>query len=379
MSIGDPCDPSSPNYNPAQCTTDGCTPGASRDECGECVGGNTGKTAKLWYQDLDGDGWGNNAVAKFCANPGSGWADKGGDWNDDCNNTANRSDQCLTYNEFTPYNDPYIGNQQGSDDTFSNLNNPVDVNDVNEIQIGIDLAEPDLIVPAGNPILLGFTADRNPPGGVNASEDMQHGYNGDVTGIWPKFLNTSMYTESEMWRSMSHLVSTCSFLDSDMKAVGAKMIKKFHDREGGQFSDPTLNSRVYSSIQFKNFMKQFGSALKQKLVQANGDIHAISTIDMASVRPTFGGLYNKFHGLQILIHDTQKTDVFLEKYTTLGNIWTATVEVVIHDNFGLDLHDAVTYQDKHDGFPCWYMLQHRYNYLPFETIVRVRLNISSTF
>lgn len=276
----------------------------------------------------------------------------------------------LSYNDFSPYDDPYK-----KDGPLTNIDDSDDA--TVEIENGIELSAPPIFFPVSNPILLGDTDDRNPPNGI--AEDMQYGFNGDITGIDPNVLNPVLFPESRLWRAMSYLVSTCSSLDSDMKAVGAKMIRKFHDREGGQFSDPVLNSRVYSSTQFKNFMKQFGSRLREQLQITNGDIHNITPIEMGSIRPTFNGIYNRFHGLQILINDTQKTEVFLERYTTLGNIWTATVIVKIYDNFGLDLNDAVTYQDWHAGFPAWYILQHRKNYKPFETVVTVRLNISSQF
>lgn len=50
----------------------------------------------------------------------------------------------------------------------------------------------------------------------------------------------------------------------------------------------------------------------------------------------------------------------------------AFVEVIIHDHFGLDKNDALSYQGNHNGFASWWVLQHLRNYKPFETLIKVR-------
>lgn len=64
---------------------------------------------------------------------------------------------------------------------------------------------------------------------------------------------------------------------------------------------------------------------------------------------------------------------------TPTNFWNATVTVKIYDNFGLDHDDVIKYQGVHHGFIGWYLLQHQRNYIPFETVVTVRVNIRSHF
>jgi hypothetical protein len=67
---------------------------AASDECGTCVGGNTGKTAIIWYYDNDADTWGGETI-KLCADsPGEKWIDRGGDVNDNCPDRLNKVDQC---------------------------------------------------------------------------------------------------------------------------------------------------------------------------------------------------------------------------------------------------------------------------------------------
>jgi len=100
---------------------------------------------------------------------------------------------------------------------------------------------------------------------------------------------------------------------------------------------------------------------------------------MQDVRPVFNGLYNKFHGLQILINDTEYSEIELDNFETSSNgNWNADVTVTIHDHFGLDKNDALVYQDWHQGFPSWWILQHMRNYRPFETIVKVKMRIIIT-
>lgn len=68
--------------------------GATTDDCETCVGGSTGKTAKIWYKDEDNDTWGKSSDTKNCYNPGSGWATRGGDFNDNCYSYLNAISQC---------------------------------------------------------------------------------------------------------------------------------------------------------------------------------------------------------------------------------------------------------------------------------------------
>jgi hypothetical protein len=57
-------------------------------------------------------------------------------------------------------------------------------------------------------------------------------------------------------------------------------------------------------------------------------------------------------------------------------LWTADIEVTIYDNFGLDKHDALTYQGNHDGFAAWWLLQHTRGHKPFQTkfVIKSRIN-----
>lgn len=80
--------------------------------------------------------------------------------------------------------------------------------------------------------------------------------------------------------------------------------------------------------------------------QNNGDINAVPQINIPQqYHPIYNGIYNKFHGLQILINDTEITEVYINSYTknSTGK-WSAIVTIIIHDHFGLDKGDALNYQ-----------------------------------
>lgn len=88
--------------------------------------------------------------------------------------------------------------------------------------------------------------------------------------------------------------------------------------------------------------------------------------------------HDKFHGLQILINDTNYTEIKIVDYNYLNGHWSATIDIIVHDNFGLDKNDALVYQEKHDGFAAWWLLQHKRGYVSFETTVHLRHSITAS-
>jgi hypothetical protein len=165
-----------------------------------------------------------------------------------------------------------------------------------------------------------------------------------------------------------------NIFDSGLQGVGDRMIDRFRNNTGGQFEDPILNQKVSQSSEIVNFLKSFGSTLSTLLKNNGGNINNIPTITLTT-HPQFNGLYNKFHGLQILINDTEYSEIQFDNFTISGNYWSGDVTVTIHDHFGLDKHDATTYQFWNLGFADWWLLQHTRGYMPFETIVHIRKNI----
>ena len=251
---------------------------------------------------------------------------------------------------------------------FNYLDNPINYQDDNIIDNGINISNIGSPPPPDNFRAIAHTTPRG------NTEDMQHGYNGDPTGILPTYLVGE--PDDFLFQVMTNLFHSCTLFDNDLSLVGDDMIRKFQNKSGGQYSNPILNSKVSESSALINFLKKFGNDLNQSLQGTGGNIDNIPTISL-QYRPVFNGLHNKFYGLQILINDTEYTNVDLNSFTinTTGD-WSAVVTVTIHDHFGLDKPDALNYQNYHQGFPSWWLLQHTRNYTPFETIVTVTKKVS---
>jgi|GEM_PF-1337441 len=253
---------------------------------------------------------------------------------------------------------------------FSYIEFALDVPDDPIINNGIELSDVPADVPINPQRLIGYSPSR---GNV---EDMQYGTNGDASGIYPHLLSKS---DDELFTIMNYLFNSCTVFDSDLETVGDLMIDRFRNRTGGSYENSVLNEKVKNSSAFRNYLKNFGNQLRDQLIQTGGNIDNVSSINMGDVRPIFNGFYNKFHGLQILINDTEYTDINLENYELSSDgTWYADVTVKIHDHFGLDKNDALEYQEWHQGFPSWWILQHMRDYRPFETVSTVRMRISGS-
>lgn len=254
---------------------------------------------------------------------------------------------------------------------FSYLDNKVDASDDPLIENGITVL--DNTGGQTDPINSRIIARTTPRGNT---EDLQHSTTEDPTGISPTWLLSE--SDNSLFQYMTGLFYDCTFFDNSLETVGYDMINKFRNKTGGTYSNTVLNDKVSQSSTLINFLKKFGAILNTTLLQNGNSINNISTIDLGLIRPVFNGLYNKFHGLQILINDTEYTEIQLDHFVldpSTGS-WTANVTVIIHDHFGLDKSDALKYQTYRTGFAAWWLLQHTRDYTPFETVVTVKKSIS---
>lgn len=266
------------------------------------------------------------------------------------------SPNLFTYDPNTPFRDVFFP-VYSDDDPI--INNGIEVDDIVNEPI--------------NSRKIAKTSPRRDTS-LGTPEDLQFGTNGNTAGILPVNLLTA--SDSDLFYQMQELFSWCTFFDQELRTVGALMIERFSNNIGGQFTSSILNLKVSKSSSLINFLKKFGELLNTSLLNAGGNINNVSEINLQNTRPVFNGLRNKFHGLQILINDTEKTEIDLDNFTidASGN-WIAEVTVTIYDHFGLDKNDALTYQSYHDGFSAWWLLQHTRGYKPFETKIVVRKRV----
>ncbi len=252
---------------------------------------------------------------------------------------------------------------------FSDLNNPVNASDTIVVQ--------STLIEIGN-------IETNPPPPIRIigktqargnTEDMEYGNNCDASGILSNMPN---FSDNQLFSEMNSLFTACTIFDGSLSSVGNDMIQQFKDKIGGYYTNTVLDNKVFASSAFKSFIKKFGEILNQKLAYANWNINNVSEIDIPNtIRPRFTGTYNKFHGLQILVNDTEQTIIELNNFSfnQTTHQWTANITVTIKDHFGLDKNDAFAYQNKHAGFAAWWILQHCRGYVPFETNVKISLNL----
>ncbi|GAB2699367.1 hypothetical protein GCM10027037_24910 [Mucilaginibacter koreensis] len=225
---------------------------------------------------------------------------------------------------------------------------------------------------------LGTFSDGRKIGSTNNrgnTEDMTYGTNADVSKITS---SETSKTTSQLFDGMTDLMHTFSM--GELQNATDQFVQRFRNNTGGTYENYTVNKYVSESNEFKNFVSMFNDILDSKLKAVNGDLSKISEIKISNaLRMHFGGLYNRAHGLQILINDTEYTEIQVDNYSLLASgKWAADITITVHDHFGLDLHDAVEYQGWNNGFADWWLLQHDRGVKPFETLVRIGLRINGS-
>jgi hypothetical protein len=165
-------------------------------------------------------------------------------------------------------------------------------------------------------------------------------------------------------------------LDWSLSQVGREMVNRFESRVGGEFENPKLNQKVLESHGFINFIKNYGIALSGALRDVGGKIDLVDNFNIVGIHPAFNTAYDKFHGLMILINDTESGQILGDNFTidAQGN-WSIDLSITITDHFGIDDNDVITYKGENPGFPAWWILQKRRDYVPFKTIIKIKKHI----
>ncbi len=155
-------------------------------------------------------------------------------------------------------------------------------------------------------VMIGHTVERN------NTEDLEYGILGynlvDTTGI-----NQDLFskTDDELFTSMSNMISIFTVFDGQLNTVGNDMVRAFRYGNGNPYENTVIGDKVAMSSNFINFLKSFGGQLLTGLNDHNGNINQVPVINIPS-RPHFNSLYDRGHGLQILINDTEYTQIWLE-------------------------------------------------------------------
>ncbi|MFZ4474509.1 MAG: DUF3289 family protein [Saprospiraceae bacterium] len=241
---------------------------------------------------------------------------------------------------------------------------------VPEIQNGIEIIYIDAAyggVPSGAVLIA-----ESPPRGN--TEDMTNGVNGNCEGIIEDCFVE--YTDQDLFNKMINLFHYFSMFE--LETIGDAFVTRFQSRNASDYYNISLSSHVAQSPEIKNYVKAIGFELNKILFQNGGLISIGAPINMGNVHPVFNSLYNKFRGLTILINDTEQSQFkYVKDYyfdETTGD-WGGEFYIEVTDHFGLDKHDAIVYQGHHSGFAAWWVLQHKRNYPPFRTKIKITARI----
>jgi hypothetical protein len=133
----------------------------------------------------------------------------------------------------------------------------------------------------------------------------------------------------------------------------------------------------------KNWILRFSDQFnaRMKLENDKTKVPQSMSISMGSDRPQFSDKHYQNTGLKILINDTEYTQVSFENYDydSASKVYTVDFFIDIEDHFGLDYHDALTYQASAlglaSGFARWWVLQHQRDFKPFKQKIYVKATV----
>lgn len=243
----------------------------------------------------------------------------------------------------------------------------------------------------------GVSAANSPNRHGENPEDLSFGTDHNTDGVWNSdgvFMGLTI-SDNEYFNSMTDLLNSFSDCDQEIKPAINAFLDFFRNNTSNEnyFSHPILNQKIAESTDFTIYLQQVGSEISEQISEHGCNIELFDEIDMEEIRPQFNGSYNRWRGLQILVNDTEQTDVYFDESSLecTDDGWCVDVCTEIIDNFGLDKADVLKYQPQmnwseikrgnigHFGFNAWWMLQHQRNYVPFKTKINVKSTICGSF
>lgn len=211
-----------------------------------------------------------------------------------------------------------------------------------------------------------------------------------IFGLNPKLMDDSKF----LFIIFETLIKNLS--SADLEKVGLEMINTFKNNISTykkEYEHPELTKQVKNHPSTKEFIKEAKTALenciknnideiknkddygrKEMLTKHKEIINYIN----GKYLPLFNDVANMkkgivnidiLKGLTILIDSIWSLQVYVKNLKIKGSDISYELYFEIYDHFVLDYSDIEKVADKHNGFNCWYILQHynRYKYTPFIT------------
>jgi hypothetical protein len=229
-------------------------------------------------------------------------------------------------------------------------------------------------------------------------EDSTTSYTDELPDIYDNYSN---YTTEDCKDHMLSLLKSGSTDNNGMRAVVMDMYKQFISKNGGEFSNTTLNAVIEKDANYVSFDIRALYKILIKLKSINWDLSKLDSKLVRFNNVAFNRDENHSDGLTITIDAVEHIEVYITEFTPPDSSGTfhVSLKFILYDTFGLDLGDIDKFGERKGvgdlfgsdnsnkkiyvremfgkGFNCWWLLQHKFGYKPLST--KVIINRTGTY
>lgn len=168
-------------------------------------------------------------------------------------------------------------------------------------------------------------------------------------------------------------MATSLFATGDLDENIQKMIDRFQENTGQEYSSTALDKAAREHKRYVAFRKELNAQLPSAIARCKGNLNKLVLnvdINMRS-RLLFNTNSDKINGLTIAVNDVWAWTVEITQFLLNGKFYTGQYRVTMYDHFGLDEPDVDNSKiyGVLAGFRSWFILQHYvgFAYRPFIT------------
>lgn len=125
--------------------------------------------------------------------------------------------------------------------------------------------------------------------------------------------------------------------DRDCKGAVCRMLTN----QGGVYFNEIPSRNASQTVAMAQYRNRLGEAFIRSLKTNGGDVCKVTNIEMPGL-PFFG---DYFYGLEIMIHGTQKAELYINKFSINEKTakFYAEFTVDVFDDFGVDVKDITKF------------------------------------